>query len=318
MLGILSLLPLKPTFALFAWRALRKPESIKPMPIAVTTPGDPTGTYFNPSMVRGCAKRTLLIFGELLGVNGASSAGIFYIHPNWRKLSLAAGIFGHSAGTARFYYFENEWNSNVVQFETDLIVFMGIGYSPFKIGWLNIGANVKSVYSNIGGALDAVAVCADLGLTYAAPFLHGLVFALTAQNIGIPLDAFRTEKEPLPASVMIAASYSREFENILRGKTLFFTIGVNGTVFLNSVVFEESTFHIGTCVPVPTVGLEIGIKNGTYTWGILNFGYKFNCQARNISAGLILYPRKPLEIGVGFVFSKHMSSTLKASAAYRF
>lgn len=134
-------------------------------------------------------------------VAGIKGGYLAYARPHSETVSLAAGISYLDYGTIQKRGVNNE---DLGTFHpAALVPTLGLGLVLNED--IAVGLGLKGIYETID-TLVSYGAALDLGATY-QPEVEGLKLGATVQNLGLQVKSFNEEKESLPLTVKLGASY---------------------------------------------------------------------------------------------------------------
>ncbi len=314
---------IQPLMAINAWAILRKPQATRPSAITTVAGvrGDLSGIFYNPAVMVTSQEKEVFAFAEVAGLANDKYGGLFFVLPIGitQDHAIGGGVLSYDAGTMEVYYYGSKGlQSTTIKLENDYVAFLGYSRKLNKSKSLLAGVNLKFAFSSIVEKFNSYALGFDIGLMYNPAGRRNMMFSLSLQNAGLPLKAFYQEKEPLPMVLSPGFSYAfgiKKFSNF----HLFGAVSLDGSTVLNPEMVEGSSlFYLGSLLPTPGVGLEMGLLKDYRMFLTLDFGYRFNISDGNFSAGLTFYPVDRLDIGVAYTYSRYLNPSYRVSLGFRF
>lgn len=134
-------------------------------------------------------------------VAGIKGGYLAYARPHSETLSLAVGVSYLDFGTIQKRGPNNE---DLGTFHPAALV-PTLGFGLLLTEDIAVGVGVKGIYEAID-TLASFGAAIDVGGTYQAK-VEGLKLGAAVQNLGVQLQAFNEEKESLPITMKVGASY---------------------------------------------------------------------------------------------------------------
>ena len=314
---------MEPLLAINAWAILRKPQATRPSAITTVAGvrGDLSGIFYNPAVMVTSRRKEVFAFGEVVGMADDKYGGLFFVTPMGmtKDHAIGGGFLSYDAGTMDLYYYgSGGLKSATISLERDYVVFLGYSRKLNKAKSLFVGFSIEFAFSSIVERFNSYALAADFALMYNPVERRNLIFSLSMQNVGIPLKAFYHEKEPLPVVLTPGISYSFGIKRF-SAFHLFAAFSIDGSTVLNPRRVEGSSlFYLGSVLPTPGAGLEVGLLKDYRMFMTLDLGYRFNISDANFSAGFTFYPVERLDVGIAYTCSKYLNPSYRVSIGFRF
>ena len=165
----------------------------------VTITNDPNSIFYNPAALSTLEvpMGSIGFFKHLLDINAGY---LSYTMPYEDLGYFGAGILYTNYGS---FDETDDLGNNLGTFSASDVAFT-LGYSNIFEENIHFGANVKYIYSSIGG-YRSTGLAGDIGLLFALPE-NKLTFGASLRNVGAQLTSYLSTKENLPLDFVFGAS----------------------------------------------------------------------------------------------------------------